>query len=68
MQGYRLGCATPGVFVAECIGEDELGILSRFKGNLVNTAREEEEDVFGEEEIDELVLLFGAGVCFWWGV
>jgi hypothetical protein len=68
VQGNGFGRTAAGVFVAKGIGEDELGVFPGFEGDLVDAARKEEEYVFGKEEVHQLVLLFGAGVCLWWGV
>lgn len=51
MQRNRFGCAAARVFVPKGIGEDELCVFPGFKWDFMNAAGEEEEDVFGKEEV-----------------
>jgi hypothetical protein len=66
VDGQRLGglvllAAGAGGAVPEHIGEDELGVLAGFEGDLVDVGGEQVEEVFGEHEVDEVVDLVGAG-------
>jgi hypothetical protein len=64
VQRDRFGSVAGWILVSERGGEYELGIFPGFEWNFVYVACQKQQEVFGEEELDELVHLFRTGIGF----